>query len=88
MTEDEVQEIIGGPPGDYTGGKADYVDKGGPWKYWIGDKEISGVYKGWVGNRGVLWVSFQDGRVDGTDFERVYFFDETFFDKIVSWLRR
>jgi hypothetical protein len=57
MTEEEVAEILGGPPGDYTNGQGNY-DSVGDAKNIAGRRESCAT---WCGHRGAIEANFDAG---------------------------
>jgi hypothetical protein len=59
MSRDEVQKLLGGPPGNYTifrNVKAPGIYASGTWYFYTDTVH-------WIGDSGVIEVTFQDGKV-------------------------
>lgn len=65
MTEGELVQLIGGPPGDYRTGEVEYILDG----FEPGDtsREGSRLCR-WVGDRGIINVVVADGRMVSATF--------------------
>jgi hypothetical protein len=78
MSREEVEAIIGGPPGDYTT------------RYYfpppLGSHYIR--WQTWVGDGGMILVRFDEmGRVYGTEHFEVYLLDKpSFYERVRVWL--
>jgi hypothetical protein len=72
MTEQEVEDILGGPPGDYRRGPTSNPFVGKSWSRGWGTGE-PGMKKSWLGDDLFVHVFFnQDGRVSGVFFVEVW----------------
>ena len=84
MTEEEIEAVVGGPPGDYTralyaitGGGVPPKDNGQPVRQ----------YRYWVTPYGYLAVGFaEDGRACSKSFDKVVLLREpTLFERVFGW---
>lgn len=80
MTEQEVEAVLGGPPGDYSSGTMTFVIEG---KYRRGEGTEP---KDWASDEGHIRVWFGDGKVAGRQFFDAIVIEDPFFNKLRRWM--
>lgn len=82
MTMEELEAVLGGPPGDYRTGEVALDSRGGSGRYRM-DPPVR--HEWWQGDDGNLSVSFdKQDRVVGYDY--LHGSRPTFLDKVRRWL--
>ena len=79
MSQRDVENVFGCPPGDYSSG-GDYI----PASQF---ERVSSKCKVWIGNELAVEVFFdKSDRVIKTFSSTVFFWNDSFFDKLKKWL--
>jgi hypothetical protein len=78
MTHQEVEALLGGPPGDYTSSPVAEMVSGAQWRN----------STPWVGDDGAIYVWFEEDRVWFMDFYDVVRTKQTPVDNLIWRLKR